>query len=137
MWHPAATARGSSETCAACLASSEQARPFFHLRYVHLRRAAARELRKIGSVLQEGLFSRRETRMGQGGGRLRSFDILVDCEKVVTQTLEIHPGELFDFEYPLPEQLTRGKQRITVKFQAQPNSIAGSVFDVRVAQLDK
>jgi hypothetical protein len=69
-------------------------------------------------------------------GRLRSFDILVDGEKVATQTLEIHPGELFDFEYPLPEQLTRGKQRVTVKFQAQPNSIAGSVFDVRVAQLD-
>jgi hypothetical protein len=70
-------------------------------------------------------------------GRLRSFDILVDGEKVATQTLEIHPGELFDFEYPLPEQLTRGKQRVTVKFQAQPNSIVGSVFDVRVAQLDK
>jgi DUF1680 family protein len=69
-------------------------------------------------------------------GRLRSFDVLVDGEKIATQTLEIHPGELFDFEYPLPEQLTRGKQRITVKFQSQPNAMAGSVFDVRVAQLD-
>jgi hypothetical protein len=36
----------------------------------------------------------------------------------------------------LPETLTRGKQRVTVKFQAQPNSIAGSLFDVRVAQLE-
>ena len=70
-------------------------------------------------------------------GRLRSFKILVDGEQVATQTLEIHPGELFDFEYPLPEQLTRGKQRVTVKFQAQPNSITGSVFDVRVAQLER
>jgi len=69
-------------------------------------------------------------------GRPRSFDVLVDGEKIATQTLEIHPGELFDFEYPLPEQLTRGKQRITVKFQSQPNAMAGSVFDVRVAQLD-
>lgn len=69
-------------------------------------------------------------------GRLRSFDVLVDGEKIATQTLEIHPGELFDFEYPLPAALTRGKQRITVKFQAQPNSMAGSLFDVRVAQLE-
>jgi hypothetical protein len=67
-------------------------------------------------------------------GRRRSFDILVDGEKVATQSLEIHPGELFDFEYPLPEALTRGKQRITVKFQAHADSTAGSVFDVRVIQ---
>jgi len=70
-------------------------------------------------------------------GRTRSFDLLVDGEKVATQTLEIHPGELFDFEYPLPEQLTRGKQRITVKFQSRPNAMAGSLFDVRVAQLER
>jgi uncharacterized protein len=61
----------------------------------------------------------------------------VDGEKIATQTLEIHPGELFDFEYPLSEQLTRGKQRITVKFQSRPDAMAGSVFDVRVAQLDR
>jgi uncharacterized protein len=70
-------------------------------------------------------------------GRLRSFDILVDGEKLVTQTLEIHPSKLFDFEYPLPEQLTRGKERITVKFQAQPNASIGSILDVRVAQLER
>jgi len=67
-------------------------------------------------------------------GRRRSFDILVDGEKVATQSLEIHPGEFFDFEYPLPESLTRGKQRITVKFQAHADAIAGSVFDVRIVQ---
>jgi hypothetical protein len=70
-------------------------------------------------------------------GRLRAFDVLVDGEKVATQTLEIHPTELFDFEYPLPEKLTRGKQRITVKFQAHPEATAGAVIDVRVAQLDR
>ncbi|MBO0724337.1 MAG: glycoside hydrolase family 127 protein [Blastocatellia bacterium] len=70
-------------------------------------------------------------------GRPRSFDVLVDGEKIATQTLEIHPGELFDFEYPLSEQLTRGKQRITVKFQSQPGAMAGSVFDVRVAQIER
>lgn len=70
-------------------------------------------------------------------GRLRAFDILVDDEKVVTQTLDIHPGELFDYEYPLPAAITKGKQRITVKFQARPNAQLASIFDVRVAQLEK
>jgi len=67
-------------------------------------------------------------------GRPRSFDVLVDGEKIATQSLEIHPTELFDVEYKLPETLTRGKQKITVKFQALPNSTAGQVLDVRVAQ---
>jgi uncharacterized protein len=69
-------------------------------------------------------------------GRRRSFDILVEGLKITTQQLEIHPGELFDIEYPLPENLTRGKERINIKFQAHPESIAGSLFDVRVAQVE-
>jgi len=72
------------------------------------------------------------TYRGSEGGRQRAFDILVDGEKVASQTLEIHPTELFDYEYPIPEALTRGKERITVKFQAHPDSIAGALFDVRV-----
>src|SRR5262249_34893184 len=43
-------------------------------------------------------------------GRLRTFDIPVDCQKIAWQTLEIHPTELFYYEYPIPEALTRGKQ---------------------------
>jgi len=67
-------------------------------------------------------------------GRPRTFDVLVDGEKVATQTLEVAPSGLFDFEYKLPEQLTRSKQRITVKFQSLPNSVTGSLFDVRIIQ---
>jgi DUF1680 family protein len=65
-------------------------------------------------------------------GRRRAFDILVDGDKVATPSLEIHPTELFDMEFQLPEALTRGKQIITVKFQALPGSTAGSVYDVRI-----
>jgi len=74
------------------------------------------------------------TYRGNEGPR-RGFDILADGEKIATQTLEIHPTEYFDIEYPLPENLTRGKERITVKFQGLPNSGVGAVADVRVAQL--
>ena len=73
------------------------------------------------------------TYRGNEGPR-RGFDILVDGEKIATQTLEIHPTEYFDIEYPLPENLTRGKERITVKFQGLPNSGVGAVVDVRIAR---
>jgi hypothetical protein len=67
-------------------------------------------------------------------GRGRVFDVLVDNAKVATQTMEYHPTESFDIEYPLPETFTKGKSSITVKFQAQPQAMAGSVLDVRVIQ---
>ena len=67
-------------------------------------------------------------------GRTRAFDVLVDGEKIATQRLEIHPTEFFDVEYKLPEQLTRGKQKVTVRFQALANSTAGQVLDVRITQ---
>jgi DUF1680 family protein len=65
------------------------------------------------------------------GGRRRSFDILVNGERIATETLEYHPTEYFDREYQVPERLTRGRSRVTVRFQALPDATAGSVFEVR------
>ena len=45
-------------------------------------------------------------------GRRRGFDILVDGEKDChCRRSRSIPTELFDVEYKLPEQLTRGKQK--------------------------
>ncbi len=68
------------------------------------------------------------------GGRRRSFDVLVDGQKVASEALEYHPTEYFDREYAVPAALTRGRSRITVRFQAHENATAGAVFDVRVVQ---
>src|SRR5206468_12732255 len=46
-------------------------------------------------------------------GRRRVFDILVDGEKIATETLEYHPTEQLDKEYVIPEALTRGKTSVT------------------------
>ena len=63
----------------------------------------------------------------------RTFDILIDDAKLATVTLNNNqPGEFFDATYPLPKDLTRGKERITVRFQAQPGSLAGGIFGCRV-----
>jgi len=70
------------------------------------------------------------------GGRRPAFDILVDGRKIASESIAYHPTETFDVEYPLPEDLTRGKDRLTVRFQAQPNSSTGAVLDVRIVWAD-
>jgi DUF1680 family protein len=65
------------------------------------------------------------------GGRRRAFDVFVDGQKIASDTLEYHPTELLDREYAIPEALTKGKSKITVRFQPQPNASTGGVVEVR------
>jgi hypothetical protein len=63
----------------------------------------------------------------------RNFDILVDGKKIAAQSLQNDkPGEFFDVTYPIPQELTRGKNKITVRFQAQPGNFAGGFYGVRI-----
>ena len=63
----------------------------------------------------------------------RNFDILVDGKKIAAQTLQNDkPGEFFDVTYAIPPELTRGKNRITIRFQAQPGNFAGGFYGLRV-----
>ncbi|HEX5220612.1 MAG TPA: beta-L-arabinofuranosidase domain-containing protein [Verrucomicrobiae bacterium] len=65
----------------------------------------------------------------------RTFDVLVEGEKLATTSLhQDQPEQFWDKVYPLPETLTRGKQKVTVKFQAHPGNFAGGVFGVRVVK---
>ena len=51
----------------------------------------------------------------------REFDILVDGVKIATQVLNNdHPGQFFDVIHPLPDELTRGKEKVTVRLQGHP-----------------
>ncbi|MGC8668489.1 MAG: beta-L-arabinofuranosidase domain-containing protein [Chthonomonadales bacterium] len=59
----------------------------------------------------------------------RTFDILVDGQRVATQSVDRnHPGEFFDVLVPIPDELTRGKKKITVLFRPHPGNTAGGVF---------
>jgi hypothetical protein len=61
----------------------------------------------------------------------RHFDILIDGEKIATQTLpKDKESGLFYEDYAVPAPLVQGKERVTVTFQARPGSIAGGVFHV-------
>ncbi|MEW5900839.1 MAG: beta-L-arabinofuranosidase domain-containing protein, partial [Acidobacteriota bacterium] len=59
----------------------------------------------------------------------RTFDIIVEGTRIATQTVNVNfPGDFFDVEYEIPSELTKGKSKITVKFQAAPNGTAGGLF---------
>ncbi len=63
----------------------------------------------------------------------RVFDILIDGKKIATQKLNNNrPDQFYDEIYPIPAELTKGKAKITVRFQAHPGNMAGGVFDCRV-----
>lgn len=59
----------------------------------------------------------------------RAFDIAVDDQIIATQTLNHNePGKFFDEQYNIPAALTRGKDEVTVEFQARPNMVAGTLY---------
>lgn len=67
----------------------------------------------------------------------REFEILVDGQRIATQKLlQNKPDQFFDVVYPIPADLTAGKQKVTVRFQAQPGQWAGGLFGCRVLKAE-
>lgn len=65
----------------------------------------------------------------------RQFDIQVDGQTIAHQALDNEtPGEFFDVEYPIAESLTAGKEKVTVRFQADSGATAGGIFDLRIVK---
>lgn len=67
----------------------------------------------------------------------RTFDILVDGTRVGQQTIERRgPMRFFDVEYAVPAEAVRGKQKVTVKFQATGGNEIGAVYGLRMIRAD-
>ncbi len=63
----------------------------------------------------------------------RSFDIRIDGTKIATQSLDRNrPGRFFRVEYPIPAELTRGRETVRVEFRAHDGHTAGGVFGCAV-----
>ncbi|HEV2669226.1 MAG TPA: beta-L-arabinofuranosidase domain-containing protein, partial [Blastocatellia bacterium] len=72
----------------------------------------------------------------------RTFEILVDGARVGEQQIERHrPGSptkrFFDVEYAIPADLVKGKQKVTVRFQAKGGNETAGVFGVRMVRVDQ
>jgi hypothetical protein len=64
-----------------------------------------------------------------GSNDHRTFDILVDGMVLATETLsQEKPNDFIHKTYALPADLTHGKAKVTVRFQAKPGDIAGGLF---------
>jgi hypothetical protein len=60
------------------------------------------------------------------------FDILIDGETMTTVSHKtpLKPGEFFDEQYPVPEALTAGKSKVTVKLVPHDRRSTGMVFGI-------
>ncbi|MHB8971360.1 MAG: glycoside hydrolase family 127 protein [Pirellulaceae bacterium] len=90
------------------------------------------EMRVDGAAPNELLATYWGSEMGS-----RTFEILVDGSKIAAQKLlNDRPGQFFDVAYPIPAELTTGKQQVTVRFQAQPDNFAGGLFGCRILKAE-
>jgi hypothetical protein len=68
----------------------------------------------------------------------RTFDVLVNGARVASQVVERRSPEkntgFFDVEYKLPAESTRGKQKITVRFQATGGNELAAVYGIRTVR---
>jgi DUF1680 family protein len=72
---------------------------------------------------------------GDSGGR--EFDILIDDETITTQVLNNNkPGEFFDAVYSIPKELTKGKEKVRIKFAAHQGRMAGGLFGCRMVKCE-
>lgn len=63
----------------------------------------------------------------------RNFDILIDDKLFKHISLKgEHGHHPFDEVYDIPLSFTKGKEKINVKFQAQPDNYAGGLFGFRI-----
>ena len=63
----------------------------------------------------------------------RTFEIQVDGTRIAEQTVERRgPVQFFDVQYAVPAELVKGKQKVTVKFQATKGNEIAMVFGIRM-----
>jgi hypothetical protein len=71
----------------------------------------------------------------------RTFDILVDGQRVGEQTIERNQpgsavGHFFEVEYKIPADLVKDKTKTTIRFNATGGNEIGAVYGIRVVRAD-
>ncbi|MEZ5041309.1 MAG: glycoside hydrolase family 127 protein [Saprospiraceae bacterium] len=65
----------------------------------------------------------------------KTFDILVDDEKIATENIsQKADGQFIDITYPIPANLTKGKQQVTIRIQPHVGHRGGPLFSARVVK---
>ncbi|MFC2168125.1 beta-L-arabinofuranosidase domain-containing protein [Acidobacteriota bacterium] len=67
-----------------------------------------------------------------------SFNILVDGQHISHQeVIRSYPQRFFDVEYLIDANLIKGKEKVTVRFEAEEGSSVSSLFGIRIIRKDK
>jgi DUF1680 family protein len=70
-----------------------------------------------------------------GNGDDRIFDVQIDGKTVATHRLNApHPNKFYDVKHEIPAELTKGKQKVTVRLQAHKGKTAGGLFGARMVR---
>ncbi len=70
-------------------------------------------------------------------GTPAEFEIRVDGQWLADQELRLtEPPRFFEVEYPVPAELTQGREKVTVRFQAKEGSQIATVFGLRMIRAD-
>jgi DUF1680 family protein len=65
----------------------------------------------------------------------KTFDILVNDKTIATENISNKKdGQFITVQYDIPQEITKGKSKVTVKFQAHQNNMAGPVFGIRTVK---
>ncbi|TMI96523.1 MAG: glycoside hydrolase family 127 protein [Bacteroidetes bacterium] len=68
-----------------------------------------------------------------GDDKDRKFDILIEGVKIATEDWKGgKTGKFYDVEYKMPEDILKGKEKITVRIEANYGKTAGRVFGARL-----
>lgn len=67
-------------------------------------------------------------------GLSRTFDILIDGEKLVTENIagKWNKDDFVDVQYPILPTMIEGKKQVTVMFKPHPGNYAGGIYDLRI-----
>jgi hypothetical protein len=75
---------------------------------------------------------------GDRRGTPAAFEIQVDGRRIGHQEVRFSdPIRFYDVEYPIPADLVRGKERVTVRFRADADSQIATVFGLRMVRTDE
>lgn len=66
----------------------------------------------------------------------RVFDIIIDDETIAQEELtgKKKPNEYFSIHYPIPFHLTKGKEKVIVRLQANTKNTAGAIYGAKIFQ---
>jgi DUF1680 family protein len=72
-----------------------------------------------------------------GESAARQFDILIDGKKLKSESITTAaPAKFMDVEYPISGDQVKGKQKVTVRFEAAAGSEVAGVYGVRMIRAD-